>query len=271
MSTAVASDDNHEKTGHEKIGPKGSQTLLRGLDILDQVVDGPIALAELSARMGLTRSTTHRLATALIDRGFLIFMPRKGYRLGPKLLHLGFVAQSQVNLIQVARPHIEALAARTGDTVHLGRLDTDRALYLDKISGRRRVEISSRIGDRHPLTSTGLGKALLLDLAPAHWRHLFEDDQARGVPGADYATWEQRMRRYVAAGCAFDLEENEDQIRCVAAPIHDASGRTVAAISVSSAAQYMDEARMATLSADVLATAQRINLALGQEPSRTDE
>src|SRR3546814_5087230 len=82
----------------------------------------------------------------------------------------------------------------------LGRLDTDRALYLDKISGRRRVEISSRVGDRHPLTSTGLGKALLLDLAPAHWRHLFEDDQARGAPAADYATWERRMRRQVAAG-----------------------------------------------------------------------
>src|SRR3546814_15182527 len=116
MSTAVASDDNGEKTG-----PKGSQTLLRGLDILDQVVDGPIALAELSARMGLTRSTTHRLATALIDRGFLIFMPRKGYRLGPKLLHLGFIAQSQVELIQIARPYIEAPEARTGDTVPLGR------------------------------------------------------------------------------------------------------------------------------------------------------
>src|SRR3546814_14024841 len=56
----------------------------------------------------------------------------------------------------------------------LGRLDTDRALYLDKISGRRRVEISSRVGDRHPLTSTGLGKALLIDLAPAHWRHLLD-------------------------------------------------------------------------------------------------
>src|SRR3546814_15161833 len=79
-----------------------------------------------------------------------------------------------------------------------------RAVYFDKISGRRRVEISIRVGDRHPLTSTGLGKALLLDLAPAHWRHLFEDDQARGAPAADYATWERRMRRYVAAGCALD-------------------------------------------------------------------
>src|SRR3546814_17267789 len=91
MSTAVASDDNGEKTG-----PKGSQTLLRGLDILDQVVDGPIALAELSARMGLTRSTTHRLAPALIDRGFLLFLPRKGYRLGPKLPHLGFIAPNTI-------------------------------------------------------------------------------------------------------------------------------------------------------------------------------
>src|SRR3546814_14005790 len=99
----------------------------------------------------------------------------KGYRLGPKLLHLGFIAQSQVDLIQIARPYIEALAARTGDTVHLGRLDTDRALYLDKISGRRRVEISSRVGDRHPLTSTGLGQALLPGPAPAPWRHPFEN------------------------------------------------------------------------------------------------
>src|SRR3546814_6026255 len=73
---------------------------------------------------------------------------------------------------------------------------------------------------------------------PFPYTTLFEDDQARGAPAADYATWERRMRRYVAAGCAFDLEENEDRIRCVAAPIHDASGRTVAAISVSSPAQY---------------------------------
>src|SRR3546814_7305434 len=79
---------------------------------------------------------------------------------------------------------------------------------------------------------------------PFPYTTLFRSDQARGAPAADYATWERRMRRYVAAGCAFDLEENEDRIRCVAAPIHDASGRTVAAISVSSAAQYMDKERM---------------------------
>jgi DNA-binding IclR family transcriptional regulator len=252
--------------GEEKGKVQGSQTLLRGLDMLDQVIDGPIKLADLSARMGLTRSTAHRLANALIDRGFLTFLPREGYQLGPKLLQLGFLAQSQADVVQIARPHIEDLAQRTEDTVHLGRLDNELALYLDKIPGRRRVDISSRVGDRHPLTSTGLGKALLLDGSETIWRRVFEADQARGAPAADYATWLARMQDYATSGHSFDLEENEDQIRCVAAPIRDASGRIVAAISVSSAAQYMDDARMETLAQDVRETVERISSDLGWTP-----
>jgi DNA-binding IclR family transcriptional regulator len=243
--------------------PAGSQTLLRGLDVLDKVVDGPVPLAELAERLGLTRSTTHRLANALIDRRFLIFVPRQGYQLGPKLLELGFMAQRQADVVQIARPHIEALATASEDTVHLGILDADRALYLDKIPGRRRVEISSRIGDRQPLTSTGLGKALLLDDTAGRWETLFADDRAAGAPAAEWTVWRERMEGYVAGGRAFDLEENEDQIRCVAAPIRDASGGIVAAISVSSAAQYMADDRMTSLGEEVRATAIAISRDLG--------
>jgi DNA-binding IclR family transcriptional regulator len=71
------------------------------------------------------------------------------------------------------------------------------------------------------------------------------------------------MNGYVEAGRAYDLEENQDQIRCVAAPIRDASGRIVAAISVSSAAQYMADDRMGSLTADVCATATAISRDLG--------
>ena len=249
----------------EKKGGK-SQTLLRGLDLLEKVADGPVRLPELSARMGLTRSTTHRLANALVDRGFLTFLPREGYQLGPKLLQLGFLAQSQTDIVRIARPLLEELAAQTEDTVHLGRLDGELALYLDKIPGRRRVEISSRIGDRQPLTSTGLGKALMLDENEFLWRRLFEADQASGAPPADYSIWLERMRGYAAGGYAYDLEENEDLIRCVAAPIRDASGGIVAAISVSSAAQYMDDRRMKSLTVDVRGAAERISRALGWSP-----
>jgi DNA-binding IclR family transcriptional regulator len=270
MRKAASNEDSGQAedsgSGEEKAKVQGSQTLLRGLDMLDQVIDGPIKLADLSARMGLTRSTAHRLANALIDRGFLTFLPREGYQLGPKLLQLGFLAQSQTDVVQIARPHIDALAQRTEDTVHLGRLDNELALYLDKIPGRRRVDISSRVGDRHPLTSTGLGKALLLDGTEAVWRRVFETDQAAGAPKADYDAWVARMQDYVAQGRSFDLEENEDQIRCVAAPIRDASGRIVAAISLSSAAQYMDDARMTTLGTQVRETAEHISSDLGWSP-----
>lgn len=237
--------------------------------MLDKVVDGPIKLADLAARMGLTRSTTHRLANTLVKNGFLTLRAREGYLLGPKLMHLGFLAQSQADVVQIARPHMEALAQETEDTVHLGRRDDDLALYLDKIPGRRRVDISSRIGDRHPLTSTGLGKALLLDDPESQWKAQFQADRARGAPRADYRPWAERMRIYAAEGYAYDLEENEDLIRCVAAPVRDASGGIVAAISVSSAAQYMDDSRMETLRAEVRDVARAISLDLGWDPIAT--
>jgi DNA-binding IclR family transcriptional regulator len=241
--------------------PSGSQTLLRGLDVIEVVSEGPVTLAELSDRLSLTRSTTHRLASALVDRRMLVFRPREGYALGPKLLELGYCARQQMQLPQVARPFLEQLSAATGDTVHLGVLEGDQALYLDKVPGRRRVEIGSRIGERQPLSSTGLGKALILDLDEAQWRALFTVEagpRALGLP-----VWLERMRGYAVAGHAYDLEENEDQIRCVAAPIRDVEGRTVGAISLSSAAQYMDDARMESLTADVRGCAEAISRELG--------
>lgn len=247
-------------------GSGGSQTLLRGLDVLEAVAEGPIALADLARNLGLNRSTTHRLASALVDRRYLTFIPRLGYSLGPKLIQLGFNAQDDIDVVRLARPHIEALANATEDTVHLGVREGDRALYLDKIPGQRRVDISSRIGERQPLTSTGLGKALLLDEEDGSWSKLFKREQSGSSRSPDYDLWHKRMQKYVAEGYAFDLEENEDLIRCVAAPIRDAGGRIVAAISLSSAAQYMNDKRMAALTTDVRGAADAISQELGWTP-----
>ncbi|MFY8095131.1 MAG: IclR family transcriptional regulator [Niveispirillum sp.] len=256
MSSAPA---DHDEDATPKATPSGSQTLLRGLDVLEAVADGPISLAKLAQRLDLTRSTTHRLAAALVERDFLILTPREGYQLGPKLLELGYLAHRQMDIPRVARPHIEDLAAATEDTVHLGVLDGDEALYLDKISGRRRVEIGSRVGERHPIASTGLGKALILDESEARWRS-FHD---KHFSEADWPVWQQRMRNYANGGYAFDLEENEDRIRCVAAPIRGANGKIIAAISLSSAAQYMSDERMQELISTVKDTARAISRGMG--------
>ncbi|MBB6252965.1 IclR family transcriptional regulator [Nitrospirillum iridis] len=255
MELPKKSDAEEEGKG----APSGSQTLFRGLDVIDVVAEGIIALPALSERLGLTKSTTHRLASALVDRGYLTFVAREGYSLGPKLLELGWVAHQQMHMPSVARPHLEQLAAATEDTVHLGILDGFQALYLDKVPGRRRVVIGSRVGERHPIASTGLGKALILDHDETAWREFYE---AQGS-AIGLAVWLERMRAYAAKGYAFDLEENEDQIRCVAAPIRGASGEIVAALSVSSAAQYMSDARMESLTGQVTDTAIAISRELG--------
>jgi DNA-binding IclR family transcriptional regulator len=242
----------------------GTQTLARGLEVLDAVAEGATTLVELASAIGLTRSTTHRLAATLVERRYLDFSRGDGYTLGPKLLELGYITGRRMDLPRVAREHLESLAAATGDTVHLGVLDGARALYLDKIPGSRRVEISSRIGERQPLRSTGLGKALMLDDDEKQWREYY-DHEARLGNGYDVPMdlWLKRMREYAAQGYAFDLEENEDRIRCVASPIRDVAGAIVGAISVSSAAQYMDDLRMRGLSFEVKKAADTISAALG--------
>lgn len=247
----------------------GTQTLSRGLEVIDAVAAGAVSLGDLAAAIGLTRSTTHRLAATLVERRYLGFSRTGGYTLGPKLLELGYITGQRMDLPRVAREHVEALAGSTNDTVHLGILDDNRALYLDKIQGSRRVEVSSRIGDRQPLRSTGLGKALILDATEQQWREYYDYEARRGV-GYDVPldTWLQRMREYAKQGYAFDLEENEDRIRCVAAPVRGVAGSIVGAISVSSAAQYMDDLRMRGLTFDVKRTAEAISAALGYSPPK---
>jgi DNA-binding IclR family transcriptional regulator len=258
------SSDKLRVVAKQKVGLAGSQTLVRGLDVLNAVSQGANNLGVLAETLNLNRSTAHRLAATLVEQRYLSFTPRVGYALGPKLLELGYMAQDQMSFPRIARDHIESLAANTGDTVHLAILDDTRALYLDKIPGSRRVEIRSRIGDRHPLRSTGLGKALILDLDEARWRELYEAEDGDGKPyGVTLAIWLKRMREYSKVDYALDLEENEDRIRCVAAPVRDATEAIIGAISVSSAAQYMDDDRMKALAEDVRAAARAISRDMG--------
>ncbi|WP_034303834.1 IclR family transcriptional regulator [Herbaspirillum sp. RV1423] len=240
-----------------------SQTLFRGLEIVDAVANGVTTLPAISEKTGINSSTAHRLASALVQIRYLKFEPRKGYSLGSKLIELGFLAYQQSNLPATARIHLEKLAVATQDTVHLAAFEDSEVAYLDKLPGQRSVEISSRIGGRKAVCSTGVGKALLLDKSEADWRALFAHDHPDQTGSEAEAQWLQLMRHYARAGYAFDLGEDTPLIRCVAVPVRDASARIVAAVSVSSAAQYMDSERMTSLIAVVRATADSISTELG--------
>jgi DNA-binding IclR family transcriptional regulator len=181
---------------------------MRGLDVIEAVADQSLTATELAEKLGLTKSTAHRLASALVDRGFLAHAAQR-LPFGAAHAGAGPPRQRAGRHHQLARPHLESLGALTEDTVHLGVLDADRAsaLYLDKIPGRRRINISSRVGERHPLTCTGLGKALILDESESWLAQRFTLDQAAGAPPADAALWQQRMRDYARAAMPSTLRK----------------------------------------------------------------
>ncbi len=245
-------------------GVAGALTLLRGLDVLDRVAKGDNSLAKMSKSLGLNKSTVHRLATTLVEQKYLILSPRDGYSLGTKLLELGFAASQQITVTRIAHPYLLKLSADTGDTVNLGVLDHHEVHYIDKIPGTRRIEVRCTIGERQGLRPTGLGKALLLDADEDLLREVYQRE-ARDEPRYRYdlISWLEVMKTYAAGGYALDLDENEDRIRCVAAPIRDLSGRIIAAISVSSFQHYMDDARILTLREYVKDTALAISRDFG--------
>ena len=232
--------------------PRASQTLARAIDVLEALRQGPLDLKTLQSSVGLTRSTAHRLAQLLIERNLVVLEGRR-YRLGPRLLYLGARAVERRDLIAVAAPTMDALAAETDDAVNLAIRAGDEIIYVAQAPSRRRVAARHKVGDRNTLAATALGRALMSDADAATWARLFPDEDPR---------------RQAAMGCALHLEETMDGIRCIAAPIRDASGAVVAALSLSSIPQYMDQARMDRLAPRVRDAARTVSVELGFPPER---
>lgn len=236
----------------------GAQTLLRGLAVLNAVYNGCHDLKYRRVHRH-DPSTTHRLVTVLVEQRYLRHVPTQGYQLGAKLIEFGARALESTSLYEIAQPVLQRLARYTLDTVHLGIVEGDEVLYLEKINSQRGLEMRSRPGHRMPLAITGIGKALILNRTEEEWRTLFKTCGDETKLGA----FIQNMRRYAASGFAFDLEENEPTIRCVAAPVYNARDEIVAAISVASTTTYMSLARLEELAPYVKSCAEEISAELG--------
>ncbi|SDX44062.1 IclR family transcriptional regulator [Celeribacter indicus] len=248
--------------------PANSQTLLRGLYVLECVAHMPRSIPEIAEEAGISYQTAHRIVSVLTEVRYLRQVDSRLYGLGPKVVELGFAGYQQADVTKIAKPCLTKLAQATSDTVHLARLEDGEVIYLDKLQSRRPIEITSRIGGRKPAVSTGVGKALLLDTPEEELRQLFKRDRHLMKVKTSEVEWFERMRVYQDGGYAYDLGEDEHQIRCVAAPLRDATGRIVAAISVSSTLEYMQQDRMEALIPVVKSTAAEISRGLGFVDSR---
>lgn len=247
-----------------KTARKGTQALERGLRLLEAVASGVTDLDTLSRKLETSRSTTHRLASTLVQMRFLTHAPREGYGIGPRVIELGFHAHSELHLPSIAQPYLAELVAVTKETAHLGVLEGSEVTYIDKLGGSREVQMASRIGHRMPAQTTSLGKVLLAGLPPAERSARIQPGLKRTPHTIDSVeALEEELRRVAVQGYALDLEENEMNIRCIAAPIRDASGEVVAAVSIASIVVYMSDERLSSLIPAVQEAGRNISGALG--------
>jgi len=245
------------------------QSVARALTLLDALGDsqGEVGVAELSKRVGLHVSTAHRLLATLVVHGYARQNPDTGrYALGAKAFHLAESYLGQMDLRRVVRPVLERLSQESGETANLVILDGREALYLDKVESPQSLRIFSRIGRRAPLHCTAVGKVLL---AAEPWetvrrllgRGPFERLTARTVTSA--AQLRVEIAKVREQGVALDFEECEEGARCIAVPVRNARGETVAAVSVSGPALRMSAQRIRDLVPIVLRTGGEASAHLG--------
>jgi len=218
--------------------PDLNTVLGKAVTILDAFTaeDHGLSLAELARRTGLPKGTLHRLVGELISVRLLDRQDRT-YRLSGHLFQLGMLASVERGLLEVATPFMEDLYERTHETVHLGVREGLAVVYVAKLGGHQQATSPSRLGGRMPLHCTAIGKALLA-FAPAEiQRDILSSPLARRTPRTITAPGllEQQLRTVVETGIAFEREESARGIVCVAAPILDAWGVPVAALSVTGA------------------------------------
>ena len=252
----------------------GDAYTLQGLDrivaILDLLgsSDHSLSLADICQQLDLHKSTAHRALIALERTGLIERTPASRYRLGLKLYDMGSRAVEQIDLRPVVHPYLCKLALRFGETAHLGVLHKDRVVYIDKIEPvNRRVCISSRTGISNPVYSTSLGKAMLAFLPPDEIANIVSCIKFVCFTPKTLGSEQELMNaleRIRARGYSIDDEEMELGTRCVGAPIMDASGRPVAALSVSGSTLRLTAHRVPGIADHVMRCAHQISASLSK-------
>jgi IclR family acetate operon transcriptional repressor len=226
-----------------------------------------LGISDLAQRVGMYKSTTHRLLGTLMKRGYVEQDEQTGrYKLGYTLLDLGMKLLSSIDLRREAAPFLQKLSADVNEAVHLAHLDQGEIVYIDKVEGSNTIRMHSRIGTRVPAHATGLGKVILAFRPPMEAIDLVDRYGLARLTEhtiTDRAMFLAVLKQTRELGYAFDLEENELGICYVAAPIWDNTGRVVAACSVSGPSIRMSKERLHQLVPAVKQTGRLISERLG--------
>lgn len=221
-----------------------------------------LSVAQLCEEVGLTRTTGHRLLSALESEDLVARDSADGaYRLGPGVIALGAQALRDHDLRTVVQPDLEALADETGETATLEILAGNQMLILSEVKGRHLVTVAPELGTMWPIHTTSTGKAVLATLPPERRRELLRPPLRSFTQSTitDIDALLEEVDAVAHLGYAAASGEIESGAAAVAAALLDARGNALGAISLGGPVSRLTEERIAELGAILQSTAARLS------------
>jgi len=225
-----------------------------------------LPLSEICKETGLPKGTASRMLSALIAHGYATQdVENRKYRLTMRMFQVGSRVADSSGILRTAQPFLDELAQQTKETVHLVTRMDNEVLYLYKEDGGAGyVRMASYVGLHNPMYCTGVGKCILAFLPDEVLRDIWNRSQIVAyTPKTIVDLEEMRLeaKRIREQGYALDMEEHEEGVRCIAAPVLDANAIPLAAISLSAPATRLCDERIWELVPEVLETAKKISRA----------
>lgn len=215
------------------------QSLERALTILNKLSDYPegIQIARLSEQVGLSKSTVHRLLATLSSMNYVVKdVETDKYKLGLQVLFLSRNILNNNDIVHTSKPYLEKLSREINETVHLCIEDRGEIVYIDKIESNQTIRMFSRVGNRAPMYCTAVGKILYSGMETGYFEELISKVNFIAKTEATITSPEalrEEIDKIKKQKYALDNIENEEGIRCIAAPIYNHSGKIIASFSVS--------------------------------------
>jgi DNA-binding IclR family transcriptional regulator len=247
----------------------GVQSLGRAFAILEQVAchrDG-IGLAELSRLVALHNSTTFHLAKTLVSLGYLRQEKEtKRYRVGRPLFALAASALDEIEMVNLATPVLEELSRETGEASHFAVRMGDAVVVIARTSGPGAFQLADRVGVVRPAHCTAVGKAILASLQPDQLKRFI--DRAGMKPSTpksitDMPVLIREIEEARRTGIAIDDGEFNLEVRCLAVPVADFTGKTIGALGISGPVWRLSRQLLSSRAKTVQAAAARLGREFG--------
>jgi IclR family transcriptional regulator, KDG regulon repressor len=240
--------------------------VLNLLEVFLKDSENEIGISRMAELTGLKVSTVHRIASTLVEKGYLSQQGKRGkYTLGLKFLEFSNALKRNMKIRDIALPYLEKLRVVSGESTNLAISDQNSVVYIEHVDSNQTLRTFTKVGNRAPLYCTGVGKVFLAFMNADDKGFLNDFNFTRYTDNTLMSC--EELEKEIAVikreGVAIDNGEMEIGVRCIAAPVRDSNGQVAAAVSISGPYTRLNGTRVEELKPMVLSFALDISRAIG--------